>query len=64
MPPILVAFFKPIVLITLFPVALLIFGLLIAKGKKEEKISTKSLGRSALIIAAIFTFRWMTGYFD
>ncbi|MCM3744379.1 hypothetical protein M3193_09510 [Sporosarcina luteola] len=63
-PPLLVSLFKPIVLITLFPTALLIFGLMIARGKKEEKISTKSLGRSAVIIGAIFTFRWMTGYFD
>ncbi|WP_262174735.1 hypothetical protein [Saccharococcus sp. Marseille-Q5394] len=54
----------PIVIVTLLPAALLVIGLLIARGKKEEKISTKSLGRSAVVIAAIFTFRWMTGYFD
>ncbi|MCM3636247.1 hypothetical protein M3152_00840 [Sporosarcina luteola] len=54
----------PIVIVTLLPAALLVIGLLIARGKKEEKISTKSLGRPAVVIAAIFTFRWMTGYFD
>ncbi|WP_252501742.1 hypothetical protein [Sporosarcina sp. Marseille-Q4943] len=62
--PLLEAVYKPIIFITLMPVLLLIIGLLIAQGKKEEKISTKSLGRSAIVIAALFAYRWMTGYFD
>lgn len=63
-PALFINLFKPIVFITLFPTLLLIIGLLIAKGKKEEKISSSSLGRSVIIIAALFAFRWMTGYFD
>ena len=63
-PPLFVTLVKPIVFITLFPAFLLIIGLMIARGKKEEKISPKSLGRSAIVIAALFAFRWMTGYFD
>ncbi|MCM3636245.1 hypothetical protein M3152_00830 [Sporosarcina luteola] len=63
-PPLFVSMFKPIVFITLFPTLFLIIGLLIAKGKKEEKISSSSLGRSVIIVAALFAFRWMTGYFD
>ena len=38
--------YKPIIFITLLPALLLIIGLLIAQGKKEEKISSKSLKRS------------------
>jgi heme A synthase len=63
-PPSLIFLVRPIVFVTLFPVLLLIIGLLIARGKKEEKISTKSLRRSAVIIAALFVYRLMTGYFD
>lgn len=63
-PSSLVNLVRPIVFITLLPSALLVIGLLIARGKKEEKISTKSLGRSAVVVAAVFAFRWMTGYFD
>ena len=62
--PSLIFLVRPIVFVTLFPVLLLIIGLLIARGKKEEKISSKSLGRSAIVVAALFAFRWMTGYFD
>lgn len=52
--------FKPYIFITLLPMLLLIIGLLIAQGKKEEKISSKSLGRSVIVIAALFAYRWMT----
>lgn len=63
-PPLFETLFKPIVFISLFPVLLLIIGLLIARGKKEDKISNKTLGRSAIVIVALFAFRWMTGYFN
>lgn len=63
-PPSLVIFVTPIVVVTLLPATVLIIGLLIAWGKKEEKISSKSLGRSAVVVIALFAFRWMTGYFD
>lgn len=62
--PLLEAIYKPIIFITLLPALLLIIGLLVAQGKKEEKISVKSLQRSAIVIAALFAYRWMTGYFD
>lgn len=62
--PLLEASYKPIIFITGLPALLLSIGLLIAMGKKEEKISTKSLSRSAVVIAALFAYRWMTGYFD
>ncbi|WP_413055191.1 hypothetical protein [Sporosarcina sp. 179-K 8C2 HS] len=63
-PPLFITLFKPIIFITLLPTLLLIIGLLIAQGRKEEKISSKSLRRSTIIIAALFAYRWMTGYFD
>lgn len=61
--PLLEDVYKPVIFITMVPVLSLIIGLLIAQGKKEEKISSKSLGRSAIVVAALFAFRWMTGYF-
>lgn len=62
--PLLEAVYKPVIFVTMLPVLLLIIGLLIAQGKKEEKISSKSLKRSAVVVVALFSYRWMTGYFD
>lgn len=62
--PLLEVLYKPIILITGVPALLLAIGHVIAKVKKEDKITSKSLGRSAIIIAALTTYRWMTGYFD
>lgn len=62
--PLLEVLYKPIILITVLPALLLAIGHVIARGKKEEKISSKSLGRSATVLAALFAYRWMTGYFD
>ncbi|MCM3636246.1 hypothetical protein M3152_00835 [Sporosarcina luteola] len=62
--PLLEALYKPIILITAVPALLLAIGHVIGKGRKEEKISSKSLGRSAIVVVALFAYRWMTGYFD
>ncbi|MDW0114173.1 hypothetical protein QT711_13335 [Sporosarcina saromensis] len=64
LPSLFVDVFVPLVFLTWLPALLLIIGLLIAQGKKEDKISNKTLGRSAVVIAALFAFRWLTGYFN
>ncbi|MCM3744380.1 hypothetical protein M3193_09515 [Sporosarcina luteola] len=62
--PLLEALYKPIILIAGVPALLLAIGHVIARGRKEEIISCKSLGRSATVILALTAYRWMTGYFD
>lgn len=62
--PLLEAIYKPIILITGVPVLILAIGHVVAKGRKEEQISSKSFGRFTIVVAALFAFRWMTGYFN
>lgn len=64
LPSLFVDVLVPLVFLTWLPALLLVIGLLIAQGRKEDKISNKTLGRSAVVIAALFAFRWMTGYFN
>ena len=62
--PLLEVLYKPIILITGLSALVLAIGHVIAKGKKEKNISSKSFGRSTIVVAALFAFRWMTGYFN
>lgn len=64
MIPFLALIIKPFMMMTLFPLVILLLAMLIAEQKKEEQVSGLVFKRSIVIVAALFCFKLFTRYFS
>lgn len=64
MIPALSASIFPIMTLTMVPVIFLLGAILMARSKKEERITKKSVQRALVLIACLVLYKVTTGYFS